>query len=35
MDLFVDVCVILTAVFAFGYLGYVMLRPEQFEEPVS
>jgi len=30
MDFFVNVCVISTTVFAFGYLGYVMLRPERF-----
>jgi K+-transporting ATPase KdpF subunit len=30
MDLFVNVCVIVTTIFAFGYLCYVMLRPERF-----
>jgi hypothetical protein len=30
MDFFVNACVIVTTVFAFGYLGYVMLRPERF-----
>lgn len=30
MDLFVNVCVIATTIFAFGYLAYVMLRPERF-----
>jgi K+-transporting ATPase KdpF subunit len=30
MDLIVNVCVIVTTVFAFGYLCYAMLRPERF-----
>jgi hypothetical protein len=30
MDLLVNSCVILTTVFAFGYLTYVMLKPERF-----
>jgi hypothetical protein len=30
MDMFVNGCVILTTVFAFGYLTYVMLKPERF-----
>jgi hypothetical protein len=30
MELLVNVCVILTTVFAFGYLGFVMLNPERF-----
>jgi hypothetical protein len=30
MDLIVNVCVIVTTVFAFTYLCYVMVRPEQF-----
>jgi K+-transporting ATPase KdpF subunit len=30
MDLFVNVCVILTTVFAFAYLCYVLVRPERF-----
>jgi K+-transporting ATPase KdpF subunit len=30
MELIVNSCVILTAVFAFGYLCYVMVRPERF-----
>ena len=30
MDAFVNVCVIVTTVFAFGYLCYVMLKPEKF-----
>jgi K+-transporting ATPase KdpF subunit len=30
MDAFVNVCVIATTVFAFGYLIYVMLWPERF-----
>jgi K+-transporting ATPase KdpF subunit len=30
MELVVNVCVIATAVFAFGYLCYVMVRPERF-----
>ncbi len=30
MDIVVNACVILTTVFAFAYLGYVMARPERF-----
>lgn len=30
MDQFVNVCVIFTTAFAFGYLCYVMLWPERF-----
>jgi hypothetical protein len=30
MDLVVNVCVIVTTVFAFGYLCYVMAKPERF-----
>jgi hypothetical protein len=30
MDLVVNVCVILTTVYAFAYLCYVMVRPERF-----
>jgi K+-transporting ATPase KdpF subunit len=30
MNLLVNVCVIVTTVFAFGYLCYVMLWPERF-----
>jgi K+-transporting ATPase KdpF subunit len=30
MDSIVNVCVIVTVVFAFGYLCYAMLRPERF-----
>jgi K+-transporting ATPase KdpF subunit len=30
MNLLVNVCVIVTTIFAFGYLCYVMLRPERF-----
>jgi K+-transporting ATPase KdpF subunit len=30
MDCFVKGCVIVIALFAFGYLCYVMLRPERF-----
>jgi K+-transporting ATPase KdpF subunit len=30
MEFFVNACVILTTVFAFGYLCYVMVRPERF-----
>ena len=30
MDLFVNGCVIVITIFAFGYLCYVMLRPERF-----
>lgn len=30
MDLFVNVCVVATTIFAFGYLGFVMLKPERF-----
>lgn len=30
MNLFVNACVIATTAFAFGYLGYAMLRPERF-----
>jgi K+-transporting ATPase KdpF subunit len=30
MDLVVNACVILTTVFAFAYLCYVMVRPERF-----
>ena len=30
MDAFVNVCVVLTTLFAFGYLTYVMLWPERF-----
>ena len=30
MDFFVKTSVVATAVFAFGYLCYVMIRPERF-----
>lgn len=30
MDFFVNGCVIVTTLFAFGYLCFVMLRPERF-----
>jgi K+-transporting ATPase KdpF subunit len=30
MEAFVTGCVIVTTIFAFGYLCYVMLRPERF-----
>jgi hypothetical protein len=30
MDFFVNGCVIVTTLFAFGYLSYVMLWPERF-----
>jgi hypothetical protein len=30
MDLVVNVCVIVTTIFAFGYLCYVMVKPERF-----
>jgi K+-transporting ATPase KdpF subunit len=30
MDTFVNVCVIATTLFAFGYLCYVLLWPERF-----
>jgi hypothetical protein len=30
MTLIVDICVIVTTLFACGYLGYVMLKPERF-----
>ncbi|HMP71279.1 MAG TPA: potassium-transporting ATPase subunit F [Pirellulaceae bacterium] len=30
MEVFVNVCVLITLIFAFGYLGYVILRPERF-----
>jgi K+-transporting ATPase KdpF subunit len=30
MELFVNACVIVTTVFAFGYLCYAMVRPERF-----
>ncbi len=30
MDAFVNSCVIVTTVFAFGYLCYVMLKPDKF-----
>jgi hypothetical protein len=30
MELLVNVCVIVTTIFAFGYLCYVMVKPEQF-----
>jgi K+-transporting ATPase KdpF subunit len=30
MDLLVNSCVIVTTVFAFGYLCYAMLAPERF-----
>lgn len=30
MDFFVNGCVMVTTLFAFGYLCYVMLRPERF-----
>ncbi len=30
MDFLVNVCVIVTTVFAFAYLSYVLVRPERF-----
>jgi K+-transporting ATPase KdpF subunit len=30
MDIFVNVCVIVTTIFASGYLCYVILKPERF-----
>ncbi len=30
MEYFVNACVIVTTLFAFGYLCYVMLKPERF-----
>ena len=30
MEVFLNVCVLITLVFAFGYLGYVILWPERF-----
>ena len=30
MEYFVNGCVIVTTLFAFGYLCYVMLKPERF-----
>jgi hypothetical protein len=30
MDTLVNVCVIVTTILAFGYLSYVMLKPERF-----
>lgn len=30
MELFVNACVIVTTIFAFGYLCYAMLKPEKF-----
>jgi K+-transporting ATPase KdpF subunit len=30
MEVFVNLCVIVTTVFACGYLCYVLLRPERF-----
>ncbi len=30
MEMFVNICVIATTIFAFVYLSYVMLRPERF-----
>jgi K+-transporting ATPase KdpF subunit len=30
MEFFVNACVMVTTLFAFGYLCYVMLRPERF-----
>jgi len=30
MEFFVNMFVILTTIFAFGYLSYVMVRPERF-----
>ena len=30
MELFVNACVIVTTILAFGYLCYAMLRPERF-----
>lgn len=30
MEVFVNVCVIVTTVFAFGYLCYAMIKPERF-----
>ena len=30
MEAFVKGCVIVTTIFAFGYLCYVMLKPERF-----